>query len=62
MNAEKMQVIINIQTMYEDIHGERMPFAKLERYKVEVLREMQEKLIPEWNEFINQQTSINYEH
>lgn len=57
MDAEKMQVIINIQTMYEDIHGEPLPFAKLERYKIEALRDMQETLIPEWNEFINQNVS-----
>lgn len=52
--AEKAKVIVNIITMYEDVHGEEISFEKLEEEDIDTLREMQKKLIPEWKEFINQ--------
>lgn len=60
MQTEKMYVITNIQFMHEKVYGESLSYAGLERYKIEILREMQYELIDKWNEFVKQQKQLSH--
>lgn len=56
--TEKMQVIINIQFMHNKVYDEQLSFAQLERYKIEILREMQYELIDKWNAAVKKENQL----
>ena len=54
VTPEQMQVIINIQAMQLTIGGEYQNFPVFENLRLDELRELQDKLIPLYNETINE--------
>ncbi len=63
VTPEQMQVICNIQMLRDKIHGDYYAPLKSEDFKtlshktIEELRELQDRLIPEYNEAIRNNTS-----
>ena len=47
--AEAMQIICNIQTMQDKIHGIHYSFQQFEGNTLSELRELQNLMIEEWN-------------
>ena len=49
MTTEKMNIIINIQTMQQQVHGHADSTEKLGLYNLDTLREIQYDMIEQWN-------------
>lgn len=52
ITIESMSIIGNIRAMQDIVYGKSDKYALLARYKLEALRELQEELIPKYNNAI----------